>query len=475
MKQHLLQVTRYNYASQKLRKFQLRLQKSINSGAFNRFSRRKKNALYQRIERLKKQVQTFSLSLKIAVSSGALVLGIGVFNDAQGQFIVTEKTGVDNPFSEIQSSNSYLQPTFSDIDDDGDPDLFIGDHGAFKFYRNNGALPVPSFTEETGANNPLDIFGSNPPTGNSYGESKVSFADIDDDNDLDALVSVSYGTGSSSFWVETRFYTYINNGDNQTPNFERDTINPLLDGVGQSLSPNAVATFVDLDGDSDYDLVVGNGVNGILYYKNTGTAASAEMTLISGSKDTFSGINAGYSYHKPTFADLDDDTDLDLLVTGYYDYDNTFYYENTGSAEAPVFTLNNANSGLENHDLDAYLTATMADVDSDGDDDILIGELNGITGDFSFRYFENDRIITASENREALEIAVYPNPASDKLTIQMDENIAVVRCYSVDGQLLIEDRKGGEIIDVQSLNKGIYLLNVEMVDGSQLSQKFTIE
>ena len=78
-------------------------------------------------------------------------------------------------------------PVFADIDGDGDLDAFIGNQdGTTSFYRNTGAATAPAFTAEGG----LAPFGL-PDTGFS---ANPTFADIDGDGDLDGFISASGGS-----------------------------------------------------------------------------------------------------------------------------------------------------------------------------------------------------------------------------------------------------------------------------------------
>ncbi|RYF65249.1 MAG: T9SS type A sorting domain-containing protein, partial [Cytophagaceae bacterium] len=71
-------------------------------------------------------------------------------------------------------------------------------------------------------------------------------------------------------------------------------------------------------------------------------------------------------------------------------------------------------------------------------------------------------------------VAIYPNPATNELHIEMSEAGAHFKIYSVLGILLLEsDIAGSEAdIDIQHLPVGSYLLVVQFKEGNQTSQHF---
>ncbi|MEG4292809.1 VCBS repeat-containing protein, partial [Microcoleus sp. D2B6] len=89
------------------------------------------------------------------------------------------KAPITNPFG-LTDTGSYPTPIFADIDGDGDLDAFVGNSaGNTLFYRNSGTATAPTFTLE--ATNPFGLTDVG-----SY--ANPTFADIDGDGDLDAFV-----------------------------------------------------------------------------------------------------------------------------------------------------------------------------------------------------------------------------------------------------------------------------------------------
>jgi hypothetical protein len=128
--------------------------------------------------------------------------------------------------------------------------------------------------------------------------------------------------------------------------------------------------FADLDGDGDLDAVVGNLQGTLNYFENTGSAIAPAFTARTGAANPFNGV-AGY-FSAPSFADLDGDGDLDVLVG---QYDGTLrYFEKTGSAIAPAFIeQTGAANPFNGVGVGSMSNPSFADLDGDGDLDALVG------------------------------------------------------------------------------------------------------
>ncbi|MEG3980264.1 FG-GAP-like repeat-containing protein [Microcoleus sp. T3B2] len=272
-----------------------------------------------------------------------------------------------NPFGLTRVGYGDLtDPTFVDINNDGDLDAFVGDYDSNTYYfQNTGTASSPSFAAPQ--TNPFGLTR----VGSYY--SSPAFADLDGDGDLDAFVG-EYSTGS--------IYYFQNTGTASSPSFAARQTNPFgLTTLGNNNLSQP--TFADLDGDGDLDAFVGNNIGNIAYFKNIGTASSPSFAARQ--DNPFGFTYSGHYDSSPTFGDIDKDGDLDAFVGNQT---IIAYFQNTGTASSPSFAaLQNYPFGLTF--TGSYNKPALADIDNDGDLDAFVGNSGG-----NIAYFKNNQAPT---------------------------------------------------------------------------------
>ena len=320
----------------------------------------------------------------------ATVAGTGTLSPVASAPVFTQQTGGSNPFDGIDIG-SYSSPTMTDIDGDGDLDLFVGDNsGDLQYFENTGTATNPVYSA-TSVQNPFglsDVGSYVAPT----------FVDLDGDGDLDAFI------GDDSGKVE-----YLENtGTTSSPSFAAKITNPFgFTDVGSYSNP----TFVDIDNDGDLDAFVGETDGKMNYFENTGTASSPSFA--SPVSSPF-GINDVGDDSSPAFMDADGDGDLDAFV-GEAD-GKINYFENTGTASSPNFASSTSNPfGLSDVGNESHLA--VADVDGDGDMDLVVGEADG-----NVNYFENTASVLLSQGITAGETLTVTVGGGSAQTITFGTN-----------------------------------------------------
>jgi hypothetical protein len=215
------------------------------------------------------------------------------------------------------------RPAFSDIDADGDLDMFLGKytfwyspHGV-EYYENTGTSSTPVFSYR------YDIVTQDP-NGNHDGTAPT-LCDIDDDGDKDLFIGEMYGV---DVWAHLIFFE--NTGDATRPRFELNS----WEYQDLTFGTYSYPAFCDIDDDGDFDLFVGQSGDPIFYYQNIGTPDSAYFELVD---DDFLDVDEGYYMYDicPNFNDIDHDGDYDLFVG--YNGGGLKFYRNVGTSIAPEF------------------------------------------------------------------------------------------------------------------------------------------
>ena len=84
--------------------------------------------------------------------------------------------------------------------------------------------------------------------------------------------------------------------------------------------------------------------------------------------------------------------------------------------------------------------------------------------------------ITGFTEENPQGIKIYPNPASTEVYIDLtgyNEQIENLRLVSINGQVLIQSGKA-DLINVSALSEGVYILQIELAGGEQISKKVLI-
>ena len=195
--------------------------------------------------------------------------------------------------------------------------------------------------------------------------------------DLDADGDVDVVMGSG----DGTFHYFENTGSTSAPEFSRrtDSNNPL---AGLDTGHTSTPEFADLDGDGDYDLVAGSAGGEIRYFENTGTATAPVFTQHTGASNPVDNAELGDD-SIPELADLDGDGDIDLIVGSR---DNTpHYFENTGTRTSPDFTHRTGEANPFNVIFTGIESGpTLTDIDGDGDLDLILWLWYD-----NFNYYEN--------------------------------------------------------------------------------------
>ena len=212
---------------------------------------------------------------------------------------------------------------------------------------------------------------------NLYTFPAAFLADVNNDGMVD-LLSSPYQENNGHDHEGS--YLYMNSS---STDFDLSFVkNNFLQDEMIELGTATYPVLFDYDQDGLKDLLVGNrgyfqstGVysSQLAYYRNTGTADEPAFTLQTRDLIDISTLSLGNV--APTFGDLDDDGDADMIIgdaTG-----RVHYFENSAGAGNPSdFSL--TAPGFQNIDITGqFATPFLYDVDGDQLLDLVIGERNG--------------------------------------------------------------------------------------------------
>jgi hypothetical protein len=191
---------------------------------------------------------TFAPAFADLNGDGALDLAVGLFSGAVSIYLNigsrTHPVYGATPDTVLATGPSNASPAFTDIDGDGDMDLFVGkSNGTLLFYRNDGTPTRPRFTLASTSYGSISVGGGN---------AKPFFADFNNAGRPDLFIGNAEGT----------IAYYQNTG---TPAVAQFT---LRSAVATDPMRSSGPALADLDGDGDLDLVVGNSKGGVQFYRN---------------------------------------------------------------------------------------------------------------------------------------------------------------------------------------------------------------
>lgn len=297
-----------------------------------------------------------------------------------------------------QENDSYTSKTMHggatfltlDIDNDNDKDLLLGDitRTGLNLLTNGGSNDAAFII------NQFPTFPSNDTAINVNYLPAAAHIDIDHDNLKDLLISPFVLQNENVENVDVCWY-YKNMGDNNFVLQQKNLFTDEMLDLGSGSQP----AFIDYNADGLLDLVVGtygfydeNIIKDarLFLFENVGTLTEPSFKMIDNNWLNFSQHSPTFWFFAPTFGDIDNDGDQDLLVGTANG--SMFFSENIGGANATLQFDNIEENYMNfniNYSLGQNSVPQLIDVNKDGKLDLIVGEKQG-----SLKYFENVGTLT---------------------------------------------------------------------------------
>ena len=346
-------------------------------------------------------------------------------------------------------------PILYDFNKDGKPDLFIGSDGYFQdsnghlrsrisYYMNTSTPGNPSFTLQTTDFLNIDSF--------NFQGAAPAIGDLENDN-LDGLV-IGHTDGTLSYFKNVAASAALppiwQLAERTLTDVDGDTIN-----VGGYASP----VIYDVDRDGKKDLIIGSLYGPLMYYQNVGTMpGTLRLKLMN---PMLGGVT---SSHAPYIGQIDS-SGIDYLLLN----DDTGIAQYSGIATgdtASAYTLLTAQYSFIDTGFYSGGGPTgiaIGDIAGDGSLYMITGNIKGGVELYKQGYPTIQKVpsVNATENGK---VTLYPNPASDLLTIKwsgMTASTVQLSIINMEGQQLyttsILNAAAHTTIPVSVLPDGMYI------------------
>uniref|UniRef100_UPI0037C0DA3A FG-GAP-like repeat-containing protein n=1 Tax=Flavobacterium sp. TaxID=239 RepID=UPI0037C0DA3A len=440
-----------------------------------------------------------------------LVLGNG-----SGATIITSINNGSTYSAFVPGQYIFSQRTnFSDLNNDGNLDIFVcHDIAPSCYYLNNGS-GVLTFYQSTVTPGSMSI-------ATTTGNYATLFTDFDNDGDSDVFVSKCSGP-------PCELYRY--DGNNTYTNIS------AIAGINVTPIQTWSSAIADFDNDGDMDIIITASASLHKYFRNN-------LDTTNTTEEGFTNITAGSGW------DTNTSTNIDNIA---YDFDNNGFVDVLGGGNKIMF--NQGNSTFSPTSYVGISVGAVGDLNNDGFLDIQNGttiryavpngnnwikfslqgvqsnrngigtrveiygtwgkQIRDIRSGEGFKYMsslnahfgigaatsisqviirwpsgavdvinnpginQSLHVVEGSsplgqEEFSTNKIVLYPNPASEQLTISNIDlsTIKNVSIVSMLGKVIKNVKLTNDTISIASLSEGIYILAIETIDGKKYTERF---
>ncbi len=362
----------------------------------------------------------------------------------------------------------FSNPKFVDVNQDGLEDIIIGTRGEYIDNSKDEARLIYLENVGTKTNPIFELIDDDFADFNQYSQQSIDFApgfgDLDGDGDIDMVVGDPNG--------------YLYYSENIAgPGQPFDFVNPIYQY--QDIRPGQLAkpTIFDLNQDGLGDLIVGerngNSLDGRLgsinYYENIGEVGSPEFNQdlsMAPNTPVLGGVlikGAGDSDARscPEFFEMGDSL---YLFSGSRSGNLHMYSNILDNIEGVFDTVSVALGGIDEGDI---TTIDVSDIDSDGYLEMVVGNERGGIAIYNTDVVSDKSLVSTQEVELIEPISIYPNPASNTVTIESTTPILSIQFMDLEGRVIQKVSSNGysHTLDLGKQSPGVYIVSVTSATG----------
>ena len=379
-------------------------------------------------------------------------------NNGNGNLSFYQSTVTPGSMSIATSTGNYAT-LFTDFDNDGDSDVFVSKCSGppCELYRYDGNNTYTNISASAGINvTPIQTWSS-------------AIADFDNDGDMDIIITAS-----------ASLHKYFRN-NLDTTNTTEEAFSNITAGSGWDTNTSTNIDNIAYDFDNNGFVDVLGGGNKIMFNQGNSTFSPVNYTGIS--------VGAVGDLNNDGFLDIQNGTTIRYAVPNgnnwiKFSLQGTQSNRNGIGARVEIYgswgkQIRDIRSG-EGFRYMSSLNAHFGIGTATSISQVIIrwpsGAVDVINNpgiNQSLHVVEGSSPL-AQVDFSTNKIVLYPNPASEQLTISNIDlsTIKNVSIVSMLGKVIKNVKLTNDTISIASLSEGIYILAIETIDGKKYTERF---